>query len=129
MARLTAKQSRELAEAFYRLSKEIGDYRFARWEGLSRGERQSLEAVEWTLLSASSDFTAGAVDVALEEVTPVLKRVAQATRSMKNAIKKAERADKVLGIASAAVKLTAAIVTGSPAAIAAAIDRALKKSS
>lgn len=129
MAKLTAGQSRELAEAFYRLSKEIGDYRFARWETLTRGERQSLEAVEWTLLNASSDFTAGAVDVALREVAPVMKRVTRATQTMKNAIKSAKRVEQVLGIGAAAVKLTAAIVSGSPAAIATAIDRALKKAS
>jgi hypothetical protein len=129
MAKLTAGQSRELAEAFYRLSKEIGDYRFDHWEKLGKGDRRALEDLEWTLLSASSDLTAGAVDVALGEAAPVLKQVTRATRAMKVEIKRAKRVEKVLGIAAAAVKLTAAIVSGSPAAIATALDRAFKKAS
>jgi hypothetical protein len=129
MAKLTMEQARELAEEFYRLSKELGDYRFANWDRLRKSDRVSLEAIEWTLLNASSDFTAGAIDVALDEVKPVLKEVARATTTMKTAIKRAKHVGKVLGIAAAAVKLTAAIVSGSPAAIASAIDRALKKAS
>lgn len=129
MARLTTEQARELAEHFYRLSKELGDYRFAHWDKLRRSERLSIETLEWSLLNASSDFTAGAVDITLADVTPVLKRVAHATKAMKTAIKRAKRVGKVLGIAAAAVKLTAALVSGSPSAIATAVDRALKKAS
>ena len=127
MPKLTVEQSRELAEMFYRLSKELGDYRFANWDKLRRRERLSLEAVEWSLLNASSDFTAGAIDVALADAAPVVKRVAHATKTMKSAIKRAKRVDKVLGIATAALTLAAAVVSGSPSAIASAIDRALKK--
>jgi hypothetical protein len=129
MARLTTEQARELAEQFYRLSKELGDYRFANWDKLRRRDRLALEAVEWSLLNASSDFTVGAVDVALGDVAPVVKQVARATKTMKTAIKRAKRVEKVLGIAAAAVKLTAAVVSGSPSAIVSAIDRALKKAS
>lgn len=129
MTRLTTEQSRELAEHFYRLSKELGDYRFANWEALSRSDRLSLEALEWSLLNASSDFTAGAVEVALAEAAPVMKEVARATKTMKSAIKRAKGIKKVLGIAAAAVTLAAAIVSGSPSAIAGALDRAVKKAS
>ncbi len=129
MARLTTEQARELAEQFYRLSKELGDYRFANWDRLRSSERLSIEAVEWSLLNASSDFTAGAVDIALDDVASVVKQVSRATKTMKTAIKRAKRVDKVLGIAAAAVKLTAAVVSGSPSAIVSAIDRALKKAS
>jgi seryl-tRNA(Sec) selenium transferase len=129
MARLSTEQSRQLAEQFYRLSKELGDYRFAHWDAIERSRRLSIESLEWTLLNASSDFTAGAVRVALDEVSSVLKQVSRATKAMNTAIKRAKRVEKVLGIAEAAVKLSSALVSGSPGAIAAALDRALKKAS
>jgi hypothetical protein len=129
MAKLSAAQARKLAEEFHRLSTELGDYRFAHWDALSRDERISIEAMEWSLLNASSDFTAAAVDVSVDDVSPVVKRVASSTRRMKAAIKKARRAGKVIDIATAAVKLTGAIVSGNPAAILAAVDRALRSAS
>jgi hypothetical protein len=129
MTKLGSEEARELAEHFYRVSKALGDYRFANWDTLGKTERLSIEAMEWSLLNASSDFTALAVDVSLDDAAPVVKSVANATRAMKTAIKRAERVDKVLSIATAAVKLTGAILSGSPSAIAAALDRALKSAS
>jgi hypothetical protein len=129
MTKLGSAHARELAEHFYRVSKALGDYRFANWERLGKSERLSIEAMEWSLLNASSDFTALAVDVSLDDARPVMKRVADATKTMKAAIKRADRVDKVLAIATAAVKLTGAILSGSPSAIARALDRALKSAS
>jgi hypothetical protein len=129
MVKLSAAQARELAEEFYGLSKELGTYRFGHWDALSREERTAMEAMEWSLLNASSDYTGMAVEVALDDVAPVVKRVASTTRKMKAAIKKAKRVKKVLDIAAAAVKLTGAIVSGSPAAILSAVDRALRSAS
>jgi len=129
MTKLRSEHARELAEHFYRVSKALGDYRFAHWEKLGKNERLSIEAMEWSLLNASSDFTAVAVDVSLDDAAPVVKRVAHATKAMKAAIKQAERVDKVLAIATAAVRLTGAILSGSPSAIASALDRALKSAS
>ncbi len=129
MAKLSAAQARELAEEFYGLSRELGNYRFGRWDALSREERVAVEAMEWSLLNASSDYTAMAVEVALDDVAPVVKRVAFTAKKMKAAIKKAKRVKKVLDIAAAAVKLAGAIVSGSPTAILSAVDRARKSAS
>ena len=126
MTKLGSEYARQLAEHFYRVSKALGDYRFANWERLAKSQRSALEAMEWSLLNASSDFTALAVEVSLDDAAPVVKRVADATKKMKAAIKRAERVDKVLAIATAAVRLSGAILSGSPSAIAAALDRAWK---
>jgi hypothetical protein len=129
MTELDRDEARGLAEQFYRLSKELGDYRFAHWEELGKTERLSIESMEWSLLSASSDLTAAAIDLTLDDLKPVVKRVAASTRKMKTAIRKAGRAKDVLAIAAAAIELCAAIVSGSPSAIAAALERAVKVSS
>jgi len=129
MPRLTIKEARELSERFYRISKELGDYRFAHWDAMRKEERDAIESLEWSLLNASADFSASALDIALDDLAPVLKRVAGSTRRMKSAIRNAKRSRDVLAIAAAAVKLSAAIVSGSPSAIARALERALKISS
>ncbi len=129
MAKLTTEEARALAEQFYRISKELGNYRFARWNELTRDERREIESLEWSLLNASADFAASALDVALDDIAPVVKRVAGSARRMKSAIRKAKRPRDVLAIAAAAVKLSAAIVSGSPSAIAKALERAIKLSS
>ena len=129
MARLTTDEARGLAEQFYRISKELGDYRFAHWNELRKDERSEIESLEWSLLNASADFAASALDITLDDIAPVVKRVAGSTRRMKAAIRKAKRSKDVLAIAAAAVKLSAAIVSGSPSAIAKALERAIKISS
>jgi hypothetical protein len=129
MARLTREEARGLAEQFYRVSRELGDYRFAHWNELRKDERTEIESLEWSLLNASADFAASALDVTLDDLAPVVKRVAGSTRRMKTAIRNAKRSRDVLAIAAAAVKLSAAIVSGSPSAIAAALERAIKLSS
>ncbi len=129
MARLTTEEARGLAEQFYRVSRELGDYRFAHWNELKKDERTEIESLEWSLLNASADFAASALDVTLDDLAPVVKRVAGSTRRMKTAIRNAKRSRDVLAIAAAAVKLSAAIVSGSPSAIAAALERAIKLSS
>lgn len=129
MARLTTEEARGLAEQFYRVSRELGDYRFAHWNELRKDERTEIESLEWSLLNASADFAASALDVTLDDLAPVVKRVAGSTRRMKTAIRNAKRSRDVLAIAAAAVKLSAAIVSGSPSAIAAALERAIKLSS
>lgn len=129
MARLTTEEARGLAEQFYRVSRELGDYRFAHWNELKKDERTEIESLEWSLLNASADFAASTLDVTLDDLAPVVKRVAGSTRRMKTAIRNAKRSRDVLAIAAAAVKLSAAIVSGSPSAIAAALERAIKLSS
>lgn len=129
MARLTTEEARGLAEQFYRVSRELGDYRFAHWNELKKDERTEIESLEWSLLNASADFAASTLDITLDDLAPVVKRVAGSTRRMKTAIRNAKRSRDVLAIAAAAVMLSAAIVSGSPSAIAAALERAIKLSS
>ncbi len=129
MKRLTAVQARGLAEEFYKLSVKLGSYRFANWDNTTVKERRAIESMEWSLLNASSDFTSMAINLALDDVEPILERIRRVTRKMKNSVKKLERIAKVIGIGEAAVRLSGAIVSGSPSAIVSALDKAVKISS
>jgi hypothetical protein len=129
MARLTSEQARELAEQFYKLSKKLGTYRFAHWNSLTKGQRTSIESLEWSLLNASSDLTAMTINLAMDEIEPVVKRITRTTRRMTAAVKRLKRVEQVIRIAEAAVGLSGAIVSGSPAAIVSALDTAVEASS
>lgn len=129
MPRLSAGEARELAETFYGLSVKLGSYRFANWEKMTAKQRRDIESIEWSLLNASSDFTSMVINLVLDDSGPVLDRVGRVTRKMKNSIKTLERVGKILGIGEAAVRLSGAIVSGSPSAIASALDDAVRISS
>ncbi len=129
MPRLTAGEARGLAEMFYKLSVKLGSYRFANWDNITARQRRDIESIEWSLLNASSDFTSMAITLALDDAGPVLDQVGRVTRKMKNSVKKLERVGKIIGIGEAAVRLSGAIATGSPSAIASALDEAVKISS
>jgi hypothetical protein len=88
-----------------------------------------MESIEWSLLNASSDFSTMAITLSLDGAEPALERVRRVTRRMKRSVKTLERVGKVLGIGEAAVRLAGAILSGSPAAVAKALDEAVRASS
>jgi hypothetical protein len=126
MAKLTTKQARELARLYHELATTLGKYRFDNWDDLTPSRRSSIETIERSLLTASSDFTAMAIDLALDDVTPVLQRISKVTKRMTAAVKKLKRTGDVIRMAEAAVKLTGAILSGVPSAIASALDDAIR---
>ncbi|UCH82548.1 MAG: hypothetical protein JSW50_08660 [Candidatus Latescibacterota bacterium] len=128
MATLSAAQARDLARLYHELATTLGRYRFDNWDDLTKARRASIEAIERSLLSASSDFTVIAINLALDDVDPVLKRIKRVTKRMTAAVKKLKRTDKVIRMAEAAVKLTGAILSGAPSAIASALDEAIRAS-
>ncbi len=128
MPKLTTTQAREISQLYYDLATTLGTYRFDNWDNLSEAQRSSMETIERSLLTASSDFTAMAIDLALDDVDPVLKRIKTVTKRMTAAVKNLKQTDKIIRMAEAAVKLTGAILTGIPSAIASALDDAVRVS-
>ena len=117
MGKLTADQARDLASAFHDMSVAVGNFRFGNWDDLKKSDRASLESVQWTLLNYSSDFTATAISLTLDDLQGTLQSIQDATAKATTAINRIKLVDKVLRIASAAAGLGAAIVSGHPEAI------------
>lgn len=124
MPQLSANQARELGKEFFQLSKSLGDYRFDNWDKLTKSQRDSIEDFEWTLLNYSSDFTARAIRVTLEDLQATLGNIRRATNDMDQAIHRLKQVNKIIGIAAAAIKLAAAVATSNVNAIATALDEA-----
>jgi len=123
---LTAQQARELADRFLHLATQLADYCAINSDKLTDAERVKIQSQASSLLRQSSDMTAVAIGKTLEGLADTLQKTSQATDQMQRAIARLDQPNKVLGIAAAAVKLGAAILTFNPVAIAGAIKGALK---
>jgi hypothetical protein len=124
MPELTATQARALAESFHEMAVAVGRYRFAQWTRLSARQRQSLESAQWTLLNASSDFTARAIELTVDDMQDALRGIASATTRLNHALLSVTAVSKAVKLAATGVKLAAAIMSGHAAAILSAIKEA-----
>jgi hypothetical protein len=115
--KLTADQARNLARSYFNIAQALGEYRFDNFDTLSAAKRKQIEELERTLLSSSTTFTAIAISISLDDLAPVLDRVSEVTKQMEDAINQLQKVDKVIKIATAAVQLAGAIVSGNPEAI------------
>lgn len=115
---LSAEDAFELSKQFRDLAISLGNYRFANWSTLTPTQRRDVEDEEWSLLNSSSDMTTKAVGLALEESEINVKSITSSVGKAKRAIKKLEKVNEVIKVATASVGLAAAIVAKDPRAIA-----------
>lgn len=112
MPNLSSDQAYQLASQFHGLSVAVGDYRFAHWDKLSAAERKRLEDLQWTLMNYSSDFTAQAISLVVDDLQGTLSKIRGATAQANKVIHDIEMVSKVLVIAASAAVLGAAIMSG-----------------
>ena len=115
--KLTADQARNLARSYFNIAQALGEYRFDNFDTLSAAKRKQIEDLERTLLNSSTTFTAIAITISLDDLEPVLGRVTEVTTQMQTAIDQLQKVDKVIKIATAAVQLAGAVLSGNPEAI------------
>jgi hypothetical protein len=116
--KLTSTEAFELSRGFRGLSVALGDFRFARWDELKPSQKRTLEDAEWSLLNASSDMITTAVGLVLDETEMGLDRLKESAARAEHAIRRLSEVRGLIKLATAAVGLSAAIVSGEPAAIA-----------
>lgn len=124
MPKLAAADARAIARDYHEIAVSLGAQRFAGWERLSSARRAELERLEWTLLTYSSDMTTRAIDLAVDDLDAALGGIKGAVKTLKRAVKHADDVRDAIGAAARAVTLGAAIVTGNPVALAAAVGAA-----
>jgi hypothetical protein len=112
MPNLSSDQAYQLASQFHDLSVAVGNYRFAHWDQLSAAERRRLEDLQWTLMNYSSDFTAQAISMVVDDLQGTLSKIRGATAQANKVINDIEIVSKVLVIAASAAVLGAAIMSG-----------------
>jgi hypothetical protein len=126
MPTLTSDQVFKLAQAFHDLAIVIGNYRFDNWDDLTPAERKQLEDLQFDVLNDSTKFNALSISIELDNLQSTLDRIDNTTARMKESIQHIKDVGRIINIATAAVTLGAAIVSGNPQAIAQAVAGAAK---
>lgn len=114
---LTSAEAFALSQWFRDLSNELASYRTKEWNTLSDDQRQSLEEAEWRLLNAANELTTQAVGLTLDESEASFEGLRESTERAKGAVKTLQTVRQVVNVATAAVGLTAAILSKDPGAI------------
>jgi hypothetical protein len=117
METLTSEQALELAGSFKAGALSIGQYTHAHWKELDPPVRDQLINLEGRLFHASADCINLAGLIIMENLTPVLQKIDQATQDAQNAIKTINIIHKVISIAAAVVTLANSILSTNPSAI------------
>lgn len=122
MPSITADEARSLARAFSDLSHSVHVYLIDHWKALNPTQRKKLDAHQWSLLNLSSDLTAQAVSLTLQDVDSTLDGIKQATEKATETLRSIKKVETAVTIASAAASLAAAVASGHPDAIASSLS-------
>jgi len=123
---ISADQAREIARGFLEMSHDLGSYRFANWNRLTKSQRQDLENAEWDMLNYSSSFVTTAAGIALADMERDLNEIATATAEAKKAVATIKEVKDVMKVAAALIQLGGAIASRDPAAVYRAAANAAK---
>ena len=121
MAKLTAREVKELARHFFAVARSLTDYREAHWERLSKSEHQQLSRWQWSVYNSTDDLLALSSVMALDEAQETIDRIRKATQRANRTIKTTEDVNRVIAIATQVVRLSGAVMSQSPLAIIAAL--------
>lgn len=115
--KLSSQEAFELSKNLRDLSVSIGNYRFDQWNQLKDEEKKILEDAELSLINASSGMTTLAVGLVLDETQLSYDKLQQITSDAKEAVERLKDISRAITIATAAVSLAGAVISGKPSAI------------
>jgi hypothetical protein len=122
MPELTQDEARQLAQEFFEVSKNVGDFRFDHFDRLTPQQNVALQNLQHQLSTQSNQLTALAISIGLDDLEPTLDRIQEVTDGVNQAVTTLNDIRKVISIATTFVSLGAAIASGSPSTIASAIQ-------
>ena len=124
MESLTVQQANQMRDLFLELAGAVVDYRIelAKQGKLSPKEIQDLKYLANRLDNASNDFNGLAGRLTMENLSGSLRRISGATGNMKVAIKRLQKTDKLIRLATSALSLGGAFVSANPVAIIAQVS-------
>jgi|SRR5215469_15294928 len=122
MPALTQDEARQLAQEFFEVSKNVGDFRFDHFDRLTPQQNIALQNLQHQLSTQSNQLTALAISIGLDDLEPTLDRIQEVTDDVNQAVTTLNDIRRVISIATTFVSLGAAIASGSPTTIASAIQ-------
>jgi len=124
MESFTTQQAIQMRDLFLELAGAVVDYRIelAKQGKLSPKEVQDLKDLANKLNNASNDFNGLVGLLTMENLSGALRRVSGATGNMKEAIKRLQKTDKLIRLATSALSLGGAFLSANPVAIIAQVS-------
>ena len=124
MESLTVQQANQMRDLFLELAGAVVDFRIelAKQGKLSPKEIQDLKYLANRLDNASNDFNGLAGRLTMENLSGSLRRISGATGNMKVAIKRLQKTDKLIRLATSALSLGGAFVSANPVTIIAQVS-------
>ena len=114
-----------LAKLFKEAALAVGQYQLDHWDALATSQRRELTDTEYAILDHSQNLITAAVGVQLAATLSSLGDIQQATALATQAIQRLQEFKQVLAVAAGLVALGAAVVTGSPTAMASVVSSLL----
>jgi len=125
MTPITQLDALALAKLFKEAALAVGQYQLDHWDALATSQRRELTDTEYAILDHSQNLITAAVGVQLAATQPSLADIQQATAMATQAIQRLQEFKQVLAVAAGLVALGAAVVTGSPTAMASVVSSLL----
>ena len=124
MESFTLVHANQMRDLFLELAGAVLDYRIeiAKQGKLSPKEIQDLKDLANRLNNASNDFNGLAGRLTMENLSGSLRRISGAAGNMKVAIKRLQKTDKLIRLATSALSLGGAFVSANPVAIIAQVS-------
>ena len=118
MKKLTADEVRALSRLFRDLSVEVGKYLDENWSSIPRQTGRSIEQLQDTLLNQAQALNVMELELHLDEADASLAALSKVTNDAKEAVMRLANARSAINILTAAIRLTGAVMSRDPGAIA-----------
>lgn len=122
MAKLTAKQVNELANSFLAMAQAVGDYRYLNYDSITKGQKQKLKSLHWSVLQTADDLYTLSASLTLDDAQTALEAIDKISKDMKASYKKLKDVQKAIKLATSMVVLGSAVLSKNPFALLEAID-------
>ena len=126
MAKLTSKQTNELAHNFLAMAQAIGDYRYENFDTLSKDQNQKLSDLHWSILNYSGDLYVLSATLVIDDVQNSLTSIESITTQIKATYKELQNVQKAINVAASIVTVGASILSKNPQAIGDSIGGLIK---
>lgn len=114
---ITLNDASTIADQLVELAEQISDFRFKNFTTLSTEDSANLRLLVSSIRRNASDMTALIVGKKIKNLQDNLEVIAKATDEAEKAIAKIEEIKKAIDVATAVVRLGAAVITLNPVAI------------
>lgn len=121
MRQISSDEAYKIAEEFRNLAGSVNVYRIKEGPELTPEQRDQIEKMENSLRNQASEFIASGITAALDKVEETVEDIIKTTNDMTAAVDKLRTVAKVITVASCAIALSGALLSGNPIAIASAL--------